>query len=46
MPNEQGRGFAVVASECAAWPSSAEAAKEIKPLIGASVERWRTAPSW
>jgi methyl-accepting chemotaxis protein len=37
---EQGRGFAVVASEVRSLASrSAEAAKEIKGLIGASVER-------
>jgi len=37
---EQGRGFAVVASEVRGLASrSAEAAKEIKRLIGASVER-------
>ena len=37
---EQGRGFAVVASEVRSLASrSAEAAKEIKSLIGASVER-------
>src|SRR5450830_964577 len=37
---EQGRGFAVVASEVRSLASrSAEAAKEIKTLIGASVER-------
>ncbi|WP_084690543.1 methyl-accepting chemotaxis protein [Comamonas granuli] len=37
---EQGRGFAVVASEVRALAGrSAEAAKEIKQLIGASVER-------
>ncbi len=37
---EQGRGFAVVASEVRSLASrSAEAAKEIKNLIGASVER-------
>ena len=37
---EQGRGFAVVASEVRALASrSAEAAKEIKQLINASVER-------
>jgi methyl-accepting chemotaxis protein len=37
---EQGRGFAVVASEVRALAHrSAEAAKEIKGLIGASVER-------
>ncbi len=37
---EQGRGFAVVASEVRALASrSAEAAKEIKTLINASVER-------
>ena len=37
---EQGRGFAVVASEVRSLAGrSAEAAKEIKPLIGASVER-------
>lgn len=37
---EQGRGFAVVASEVRALAGrSAEAAKEIKTLIGASVER-------
>jgi methyl-accepting chemotaxis protein len=37
---EQGRGFAVVASEVRALAGrSAEAAKEIKNLIGASVER-------
>ena len=37
---EQGRGFAVVASEVRALAGrSAEAAKEIKTLINASVER-------
>jgi len=37
---EQGRGFAVVASEVRSLASrSAEAAREIKSLIGASVER-------
>ena len=37
---EQGRGFAVVATEVRSLASrSAEAAKEIKQLIGASVER-------
>jgi methyl-accepting chemotaxis protein len=37
---EQGRGFAVVASEVSSLAGrSAEAAKEIKQLIGASVER-------
>ena len=37
---EQGRGFAVVASEVRSLASrSAEAAKEIKTLIGASVEK-------
>ena len=37
---EQGRGFAVVASEVRRLASrSAEAAKEIKSLIGASVEK-------
>jgi methyl-accepting chemotaxis protein len=37
---EQGRGFAVVASEVRSLASrSAEAAKEIKSLIGASVEK-------
>ena len=40
---EQGRGFAVVASEVRSLASrSAEAAKEIKTLIGASVERVET----
>jgi methyl-accepting chemotaxis protein len=40
---EQGRGFAVVASEVRSLASrSAEAAKEIKSLIGASVERVET----
>jgi methyl-accepting chemotaxis protein len=49
---EQGRGFAVVASEVRSLAQrSAEAAKEIKSLIGASVERveqgtrWWTAPA-
>ena len=37
---EQGRGFAVVAARCAAWPQrSAEAAREIKALIGTSVDK-------
>jgi methyl-accepting chemotaxis protein len=40
---EQGRGFAVVASEVRSLASrSAEAAKEIKSLIGASVEKVET----
>ena len=40
---EQGRGFAVVASEVRSLAGrSAEAAKEIKTLIGASVERVET----
>ena len=40
---EQGRGFAVVASEVRSLAGrSAEAAKEIKGLIGASVERIET----
>ena len=40
---EQGRGFAVVASEVRSLAGrSAEAAKEIKQLIGASVERVET----
>jgi methyl-accepting chemotaxis protein-1 (serine sensor receptor) len=40
---EQGRGFAVVASEVRSLAGrSAEAAKEIKNLIGASVERVET----
>ena len=40
---EQGRGFAVVAGEVRSLASrSAEAAKEIKSLIGASVERVET----
>ena len=40
---EQGRGFAVVASEVRSLAGrSAEAAKEIKHLIGASVERVET----
>ncbi|MDI4633831.1 MCP four helix bundle domain-containing protein [Pelomonas sp. V22] len=43
---EQGRGFAVVASEVRSLASrSAEAAKEIKTLIGASVERVETGAS-
>ncbi len=34
---EQGRGFAVVAGEGVIWPSSAQAAREIKSLIEDSV---------
>jgi methyl-accepting chemotaxis protein len=41
---EQGRGFAVVASEVRSLAKrSADAAREIKTLISASVERWSRA---
>jgi methyl-accepting chemotaxis protein-1 (serine sensor receptor) len=44
---EQGRGFAVVASEVRSLAGrSAEAAKEIKVLIGNSVERVELEPRW
>jgi methyl-accepting chemotaxis protein len=44
---EQGRGFAVVAGEVRSLAGrSAEAAREIKSLIGASVEKVEAAAAW